>query len=90
MLCRVRKDIIAWRTSTTWHDEPVRFALHWSRSGVLETAGADLPCGLGYPFVNLLASLLSSCQQCLCLFSSGVKSTRQLQQITCCSELCEQ
>ncbi len=48
VLCRVRKDVIAWRTSTTWHDGPVRFALHWSRSGVLETAGADRPHGLAF------------------------------------------
>lgn len=43
----VRKDVIAWRTSTTWHDGPVRFALHWSRSGVLETAAKGVQAGSG-------------------------------------------
>ena len=64
VLCRVRKDVIAWRTSTTWHDEPVKFALHWSRSGVLETAGADWAYGLAFS-ANLLVRVLTSCQQCL-------------------------
>ena len=66
VLCRVTKDVIAWRTSSTWHDEPVKFALHWSRSGVLETAGADWACSLAFS-ATLLVWVLTSCQQRLCL-----------------------
>ena len=64
VFCRVRKDVIAWRTSPTWHDEPVKFALHWSRNGALETAGADWACSLADP--------LSICWRCSCQAASNV------------------